>query len=333
MKNKYLVSILLVVRNAQNYIKNSIYSVINQGLDKNEYEVLIIDGMSSDNTKQIAQEILEKEKINYKIIENPQLNLASGWNLGIKNAEGEYVIRPDAHSELLFGYIKNGIKKLEQNPKLAGVGGILITKANSFLGEMIAKVLSNPIGVGASLFRVGVKKDTISDTAVYAVYRKKIIEKVGLFNENLIRNQDIDLHKRIKELGYELLTSPEMKAVYYSRTNIKKFLKQAFDNGFWVIYGDSGHFRHFVPLLFIIGLILGLFIYKIELVIFSLYIPLVIFSFIKKSKVYNPLKLIILLILTFLLHISYGIGSLIGLLKKGVKLNDKFYRKIKRSFK
>ena len=318
--NNIKVSMLLVVKNAQNYIKDSIYSLINQGFKKDEFEIIIVDGKSNDKTKLIAKEILEKEKINYKILDNSKMILPAGWNIGIKEAKGKYIVRPDAHSKLLENYIKIGIEKLEKNDSLAGVGGILETYASSYIGKMIAKVLSNPIGVGSSLFRVGVKNDTYSDTAVYAVYKKEVLLKVGLFNETLTRNQDIDLHKRIMKLGYKFLTSPDMKAVYYSRTTLNKFLKQAFDNGFWVTYGKSGHLRHYIPMIFIFVLLVSAFIsIKMLSIVLMLYFFAVMLSFIVKSKEFNLLNLMTLFILTFGLHLSYGIGSITGYIKRLLK--------------
>jgi len=312
-----LISILLVVRNSELFISNIIKSLIKQNLNKNDYEIIIVDGCSTDNTIKVAEELLKKNKIQFKIIQNKKKTLASGWNLGIKNAKGKYVIRPDAHAKLELGYIKNGIKKLESNKKLAAVGGILKTKSDTFIGKIIAKVLSNPIGVGTSSFRIGVKTDTFTDTAVYAIYRKKIFDEVGLFNEELARNQDIEFHKRVKEAGYKFLTSPDMKAVYYSRASIKKFLKQGFQNGFWVTFGHGGHFRHKIPMFFFIVLLISVIISpKLFVTILLFYFLLVILSFITFSHLNNPVHLFLSTILTFLLHLFYGSGSLFGYVKQ-----------------
>ncbi len=315
MDKNILVSMLIVVRNAEFYIVKSIKSLIDQGFEKEKYEIIIVDGLSSDNTVKVAKKYLDENSINYKILENKQKTLACGWNIGLKASEGEYVVRPDAHAELLDGYVKTGIKKLEENDSLASVGGVLLTKSSTYIGKMIAKVLSNPIGVGASLFRVGVKKDTYSDTAVYAVYKKKIFEEVGFFDESLQRNQDIDLHLRISEKGYRFLTSPDMEAAYYSRATLKKFIFQAYDNGFWVTYGKSGHLRHMIPMFFLLFVIVSLFSKNLQIVLYPLYLVAVVFAYIVKSKEYNPLNLLVLLSLTFALHISYGFGSLVGVFK------------------
>ncbi len=309
------ITMLIVTRNSSKYIKSSIESLIKQGYKKEEYEIIIVDGMSDDDTVEIAKNYLNSQNINYKIIKNPSKTLAAGWNLGIKNSQGKYIVRVDAHAELLDSYVKIGVKKLQSDKNIGAVGGVLITKSQNYLGKMIAKVLSNPIGVGNSLFRIGIKKDVFTDTAVYAVYKKEVFKKIGLFNENLDRNQDIDLHKRMLKKGYKILTTPQMRAVYYNRTTMKKFIEQAFKNGFWVVYGKSGHFRHLAPLFFVLGILLSFLIPQLTLLLVSFYTIVVILFYIFKSQEKNILNLIVLSILTFLLHISYGIGSIFGFFK------------------
>jgi len=318
--NSIIVSMIVVVRNAEHHIQRTIESLINQGFKKDQYEIIVSDGMSDDSTLEKAKNILDERKVNYKIILNEKKLLASGWNLAIRSANGRYVIRPDAHSELLENYIKNGIKKLDSDSCLAAVGGVLVTSSSTFIGKMISKVLSSPIGVGNSLFRVGVGRDTYSDTAVFAVYQKKVFSQCGYFNESLKRNQDIDMHKRMIDKGYKFLTSPSMQAKYYSRTSVLKFANQGFLNGFWVTNSNAYHLRHLAPLFFII--ILTMSAGFLDLIFFisllCLYAVTVEISFIKRG-IFNFFNLQVLLLLTFLLHTSYGIGSILGLLNKTIK--------------
>jgi glycosyltransferase involved in cell wall biosynthesis len=312
-----MVSAIIVARNSEEYIVNCIQSIINQFKEGESWELLLIDGASTDTTKQKSSKFLKATTVKYRIIDNPQKTLATGWNLGVKEALGEYVVRPDAHAELLDGYISKGIEKLKKNDLLAGVGGTLITKSQSFLGRLIAIVLSNPIGVGHSLFRIGVTQDTFTNTVVYAVYRKRIFEELGGLNEDLERNQDIDFHKRILNSGYKLLTANNMKAVYYSRTSIKKFLIQGFQNGYWIMFGESRHLNHLIPMFFVIFMIavfLLCFKFFITFIFIHFLASILSFSFI--SNIYNPIKLFILWGLTFTLHIVYGFGSLVGFYKK-----------------
>lgn len=313
---KKLVSFVVVVLNSEKTIINCLESIYNQGIDAKNIQVIIVDGNSKDRTVELCNDFLSKNKIDYKIINNRKKTLATGWNLAIKNATGKYIIRPDAHAVLKKNYILNGIKKLEKNKNITAVGGVLKTKSDSIIGKIIAIVLSNPIGVGPSLFRIGLSKDIESDTVVYGIYRKSIFDKVGLFNEKLGRNQDIEFHKRIKSTKYKMITSPDLIADYYSRSNLKSFIKQAYNNGLWVGKGH-GHFRHYIPLFFLITLIVLLSInIKLTFIFLSLYGFFVLLSYLFFSKVWNPLKLIFCILFTFILHISYGFGSIIGKINK-----------------
>ncbi|MBD9144291.1 MAG: glycosyltransferase family 2 protein [Bacteroides clarus] len=311
-----MVSVIIVVRNAEKNIIACIDSVLNQFKEGEQWELIIVDGLSVDKTRKIVIDYLKQKNILYRIENNPQKTLASGWNKAIRLAQGEYIVRPDAHAELLEGYIKVGVEYLRKNDAIAAVGGTLITKANSVIGRMIAIVLSNPMGVGRSLFRIGVTKDTYTSTAVYAVYRKSIFNIVGGFNEKLNRNQDIELHQRIVKAGYKFLTSARMKAIYHSRTTFYKFLQQGFWNGYWIIKSNSFHINHLIPLIFVLSLIMSYLIAPfLFYAILLFHLVLGFIAFIWKSKVYSPLELIILESLAISLHLMYGVGSLYGLIR------------------
>ena len=311
-----MVSVIIVVRNAEKNIIACIDSVLNQFKEGEQWELIIVDGLSVDKTRKIVIDYLKQKNILYRIENNPQKTLASGWNKAIRLAQGEYIVRPDAHAELLEGYIKVGVEYLRKNDAIAAVGGTLITKANSVIGRMIAIVLSNPMGVGRSLFRIGVTKDTYTSTAVYAVYRKSIFNIVGGFNEKLNRNQDIELHQRIVKAGYKFLTSARMKAIYHSRTTFYKFLQQGFWNGYWIIKSNSFHINLLIAVIFVLSLFMSYLIAPfLFYAILLFHLVLGFIAFIWKSKVYSPLELIILESLAISLHLMYGVGSLYGLIR------------------
>jgi glycosyltransferase involved in cell wall biosynthesis len=304
-----VVSMLLVVRNSEEYISSVLYSLLQQGYDRNEFEIIIVDGESEDLTLSVVKQILSQSEANYLILNNKAHSLSSGWNIGIKHAKGKYIIRPDAHSELSSNYVKNGIDILEKDPSLACVGGVLRTQSKDIFGGVIAKILSNPIGVGVSLFRIGVSKDTYSDTAVFAVYKKSVFDQCGYFDESLGRNQDIDFHKRISVYGYRLLTSPSMVANYHSRDTFKGFIAQGFQNGFWAIASGGYFLRHLVPFAFICSLFFSVFFsLKLTLIILSAYFITTTYFFIKRNK-FSITGALLFDIFIFSLHISYGLGS------------------------
>ena len=149
--NKILVTAMIVVRNEEKYIKMSLQSLLNQNFPSNQYEIILIDGMSNDNTMTEIQEVLKQYKGDTKvtILKNEKKLLAPGWNIGIKNAQGKYVIRIDAHAKASKNFIKKSVETMEKMPKdVACVGGKLISKSLEKDDKTIDKVLSSPFGIG-----------------------------------------------------------------------------------------------------------------------------------------------------------------------------------------
>lgn len=321
--NDIEVSVIVVVRNEEKYIIDCIKSIESQFNNYDKWELIIVDGMSEDNTKHVVKEYLKDKKYAWKLLDNPKKILASGWNLGIKNSRGKYVIRPDAHGTLHENYIKYGLENLEEKQDVIAVGGVLETKSKGFLGNIIKEALSSKVGVGNSSFRTA-KKSGYYDTAVYAVYRKEIFDKVGYFDENLIRHQDNDMHKRIKDIGGKFYLDTRMKADYYCRDTVPKLLKQMFNIGLHLpkVFKIGGvSIRHLAPFSFyltlffllIFGFYNNLFL-KIAEVILSIYL-LIIFidSLIRSIKKKNVFILLNTIIIP-LMHFSYALGTFYGLI-------------------
>ena len=156
-KEQPFVSALLVTRNEQAYIEQALMSLINQTYPKDNYEIIIIDGESTDKTLEIVQQLIKRYKtdnFDIRVINNPKHILASGWNLGIKNARGDYVVRIDAHGEAAKDFIEKNVETILAVPDAICVGGRLITKSLEGDSDIVSKVHSSPFGVGNSSFRV-----------------------------------------------------------------------------------------------------------------------------------------------------------------------------------
>lgn len=326
--NEILVTAMVVVRNEEEYIKISLKSLLEQNFPENQYEVIIIDGMSDDNTMKNIQEIIAnyKGQVQIKILQNEKKLLAPGWNLGIKNAQGKYVIRIDAHAKASKDFIKKSIETMKELPEdVACVGGKLTSVSLEDDDKTISKVLSSPFGIGNSKFRYS-DKAQYTDTVAFGLYRKEVFEKVGYFDENLARNQDNNMHNRIRKAGYKFYFNPEIQSEYYVRNSLKKMMKQGFQNGKWNIIvfrqdKESLSIRHLVPLMFVLSIILMTilsFVHKIFLYLFILelvlYILLGIIFAIKKTK--NIFEILKMILYFLLLHISYGTGSLLSIFSK-----------------
>ena len=258
MSKIVVVSALVVVRNEVRFIERCVGTLIRQDLGQSPYEIIIVDGQSSDGTREAAERMAAEHAGRVRVFDNPKKTLASGWNIGIREARGEFVCRIDAHSEISPSYISNGVYRLLEpgNERVAGVGGWCQHRGTTPMGATIAALLSSTFAVGDSPFRQPPPAVLHTDTAVYAVYRRGVFSEVGCFDEALARNQDMVMHHRVRAAGYTLLTHPRMEATYYVRSSVAGLVGKAFKDGAWVAVAGSGHFclRHKVPFLFVIYL-------------------------------------------------------------------------------
>ncbi|HOJ94309.1 MAG TPA: glycosyltransferase family 2 protein, partial [Fervidobacterium nodosum] len=303
------------------------------GLLRQEYEdieIIVIDGMSTDETRNIVQRYVKCFPEKVKLIENAKVYTPSGLNIGIRNSSGEYVMIASGHASYSKNYIKECVKAIESGEcDIAGGVVEVLPRSESKKALAIAEILKHPFGIGGARYKLGAVEKTYVDTVAYGVYKREVFEKVGLFNENLIRNQDIEFNLRLKGSGYRIMLIPQARAYYFARDKYKELWKNNFSNGFWVTYSkkfaeNPYRLRHLIPLFFVVYLItlfaFILFFDDFLKVIFSipliLYFVLNILSSFGISLKHKDFALFFYTLIGFLtLHISYGIGSLFGIFK------------------
>lgn len=325
---KPVVSVIIPVRNEEKFISKCLAGIISQTYSIDKLEVLVIDGLSDDDTAEIVEQY-SKRYPQIKLLKNNKKITPVAMNIGIKNATGNYIMFSGAHSEFPEDYIEKCIHHIEESGA-DNVGGIVKTKPreNTLMGKVIAEVLSSPFGVGGAKFRTGTDKPVEVDTVPFGFYKREVFDKIGLFNEKLVRNQDIDLNLRLKRAGGKIILFPDIQLTYFARSTLRELWINNFGNGFWVIYGSKFSkipfsTRHLIPLLFVSSLIItGIlsFFFHLFFVLFvviaALYSITNIFFSIKISSKFKNWKAIFLSIFVFLiLHISYGLGSLAGAIK------------------
>ena len=299
-----------------------------QDYPKDDLEILLVDGMSKDKTREIVANYTAQYPF-IRLIDNPDKIVPCAMNRGIEVAKGDIIMRLDAHASYqpdYFSVLVNGLKRLQAD----NVGTVCKTDVLNKTPKTLAirEVLGNKFGVGNSTFRTGIDHEQEVETVPFGCWPKEVFEKYGKYDVRLVRNQDIELNKRILRGGGKIYILPDTYCTYLARETWKALAKNNYGNGKWstltVYYTkifSSLSIRHFIPLLFVLSLIvpvlLGLLWWPFALVSSaSLLAYTGLLSFISvKLAAEKHLIFYYLLATFFVLHLSYGWGSLMGILK------------------
>jgi glycosyltransferase involved in cell wall biosynthesis len=337
-----MVSIICPVYNEEKYIRSCIDSLLLQDYPLSDVEIFFVDGGSNDKTI----EIINNYTIKYpfiNVLHNPQKNVPAAMNMGINVSKGEIVIRLDAHAKYAENYISVLVKNLLELDA-DNVGSVCKTDVLYKTPKTLAikEVLSNKFGVGNSTFRLGIDKITEVDTVPFGCWRRNVFEKFGYFDTRLIRNQDIELNKRIKRGGGKIYIVPDTYCTYFARETFKEIARNNFSNGKWNILTifytrqlNSISIRHIIPMIFLLSIILPI----ILSIIYSpiLYITILSLMFYLLStlilsmflQIKKDISIVFLLYSFIVLHFSYGFGSLVGIYKIFIlKLKTLFFEQI-----
>ena len=319
------VSVLMPVRDEGAFIKRSLGAVIAQDYPRDRLEVIIADGMSSDNTREVIADI-GREYANVTLIDNPEKIVATGLNRALRVARGEIIIRVDGHCEIAGDYVRHCVSHLLDD-KAECVGGPLETIGETFTAQAIAAAMSSRFGVGGSAFRVGTKEPRLTDTVAFPAYKRETIQRAGDFDEELVRNQDDEYNYRVRKLGGRILLSPDVRSRYYSRAGFASLWKQYFAYGYWKVRVLQKHprqmrARQFAPPVFVLALLLLVStIPFIKLSVLLVAASLLAYAF---SDLIAALaaarkrkwRLLLALPIAFpIIHFAYGSGFLFGLIR------------------
>jgi glycosyltransferase involved in cell wall biosynthesis len=326
-ENSIKVSVIIPFRNEEKFLRQCLLSVLNGNYPIENIELLLVDGGSTDNSFFVISD-LASQNSNIKIFQNRDRIFPTAVNIGYKNSTGDYILILGAHAEYPEDYISKCISTAVLY-NADNTGGILHTKGlnTSFIGNAISFCLSSTFGVGNSTFRTGSDEIKEVDTVFGGCYKREVFERIGLFNEKLVSSSDMDFNVRLKKNGGKIILDPSIHVAYYTRNSFKKFLRNNYRNGFWAIYPLKFvdyipvKPRHFIPLLFVTGIITGVFVsffshfflYIFASGIIMYFLLSIYFSFLFLRK--GILYVLTLPLLFFLLHVTYGTGSLVALLR------------------
>jgi len=324
------VSVIVAARNEEKHIGELLDSLVNQTYPKDKFEVLVFDSMSQDSTLQIVEKY--KGYLNLKIFKNPKIRQVFAFNEGIDRARGDLFMIVSAHSFLKEDFIENGVRTFLQikktEPKIAGVGGVLINVYENTFGKVVGLMYYSPFSGSRSCWHR--RKPHFSDSVKFGPFDKGIVVSNGKFDEDFIVGEDDELFSRLRLRGFKFYTNPDMIAYYYPRSSLRGFIKQIFNYG--VAKGllvRKGYRRiewfypasfWFIPPLF--------FLYELFLILFLLFnfistlilAPMLLYFIVDLLasshlliKERSPLCLL-LPVMYFMLHTILGVGVLAGLI-------------------
>jgi succinoglycan biosynthesis protein ExoA len=255
-----MVSVIIPCRNEAQSIGRCLDSVLASDYPPERLEVIVADGMSRDGTRKRVDRYAARDR-RVRRIDNPARTTSHGLNRAIAAAQGELILRLDAHAGIAPDYIARAVRNLESS-EVDCVGGAMRTVASGSgaFAESIRIGLAQPFGVGNAHFRTGSAKPLFVDTVFGPCWRREVFERIGCFDERLERSQDIEFSGRLRRAGGKILMSPEMQIDYYARATLGGFWRQNWSNGMWAILpfahvsGIAVRWRHLAPLALVLGL-------------------------------------------------------------------------------
>jgi len=324
------VSVIVPCYNEEQTICLLLNAIYTQTYPRAELEVVIADGQSTDRTRARIEEFkIDHPDIQIDIVDNPKRSIPSGLNRAIASARGEYIVRMDAHSVPTPDYIERCLKAL-QSGSGDNVGGVWqIEPGNdSWMARSIASAASHPLGVGDAAYRVGGNPNSV-DTVPFGAFRRILVDRVGYFDESLLTNEDYEFNTRIRQTGGKIWFDPQIRSIYFARTDLAALARQYFRYGYWKAqmlrrYPQTLRWRQLLPPLFVacLGLLMVLspwteiarWLLLIQAAIYGITLLGVGIQVSLKNR--DPFMIIGVPLAITTMHNAWGCALLLGLIRK-----------------
>lgn len=320
------LSIGIIAYNEEAFLPNLLDDMKAQKYPHELMEILLIDSCSTDGTKAVMEKFQKENHdfYNIQVLDNPKKIQAAGWNVAIQNFTGDVLARIDAHTKVMPEYSLNVMKDIKDGEMVVGGVRPAIIEKDTSWANVLLQVENSLFGSSINSSRRSEEKAYVK-TMFHAAYRREVLDKVGLFNEKLLRTEDNEFHYRIREAGYKLCYDPSIVSYQYARSDFKRMVKQKYGNGYWIgltlkVCPGCISLYHLVPFAFVVAIllttILSLFgVWQLSALMWGLYGLFAITNTIL-SGIQNGFYLqhLIMPVLFLILHVSYGIGSFLGVI-------------------
>jgi len=317
-----LVTIILPIRNEAHYISRCLDAVTTQDYPREQIEILVVDGMSDDGTRAIVSEFCGRDA-RVTLLDNPHGIVPTALNIGLARARGAIIVRVDGHTVIAGDYVSRCVEAFAAS-SADNVGGSMCATSDTDIGQAIVCATSSPFGVGNARFHYA-KTPGWVDTVYMGAYRCEVFERIGNFDEELVRNQDDEFNFRLIQAGGKIWLDPRIRSQYFSRATFRGLWKQYFEYGFWKVRVMQKHhrpasWRHLAPG----ALVLALAASVGAGLVFESPLPFLLFAggylgvvFIAAlwtgARCWSSVARVWIAFL--ILHLGYGIGFWMGLVK------------------
>lgn len=334
-EKKIRVSLCVIALNEEENIQRLFDNIRAQDYDHSLTEIVLVDSGSTDKTKELMAAFAAEENgfAAVSVLDNPKRVQASGWNVAITNSTGELIIRVDAHAIIPANFVSENVACIDSGEDVCGGRRVNVINGDSKAKKVLLMAENSMFGSGVATYRNSDKKQYVK-TVAHACYKREVFERVGLFNESLLRSEDNEMHYRIRKNGYKICMSDKIYSEYQTRATLKGMLKQKWGNGKWIgitsVRKTPSIFSlyHFVPCIFALVAIACLILFGISFIPqvpwwlclpfvcgVGLYFLIDVMLTIKSCKDYKEgIGLMCLPFLFPMLHFAYGLGTLQGLI-------------------
>jgi glycosyltransferase involved in cell wall biosynthesis len=223
------VSVVVPVRDEERHLRAAVEAILAQEYP-GPFEVCLAVAPSRDRTEQVAAELAAAHP-EVRLVPNPSGRTPAGLNAAIRATTGEVVVRVDGHAALSPGYVRRAVETLRRTGAV-NVGGVQRAEGTTPFEEAVALALRSPFGMGGARFHTGGAEGPV-DTVYLGVFRRDALERAGLYDEDLIRNQDYELNIRLRQAGGVVWFDPELWVTYRPRSTWRALARQYFEYGAW----------------------------------------------------------------------------------------------------
>lgn len=329
-------SIIVPVFNEAQHIVSFLDRVEGFAYPGDQLEIIVVDGMSTDGTLELLEDWARESTLQAVVLQNENRTVPHALNMAVRHSCGEVVVRLDAHTLYPASYIAQCVR-LSLTTGADNVGGVVTPEVlgSSRKAEAIRHLSMSVLGVGNSRFRVAGAPAGPAETVPFGCFTRDCFAKFGLFNEYLTRAQDLEYNKRIRKLGGEVVMDPAIVSIYYNRGSIWKLAVKNFNSGRWTwvfpyVSIVRPSLRHTLPMLFVLcglaavlGAAAGIVPWGVVLILSGIYAAVLAIGAALKDGIRAAAVLWWFVCGCIVSHVSYGLGSWVGLCVTGPRCHLK----------